>query len=122
MSRRRTDKIAYWILAVILAMAFLQSGLPKIDPDPGMVERFEAWGYSAGFCRVIGVLEVLGGLLVLVPAVAFYGAAVLAVVMAGAIWTHLASGIGSWTFAAQYLLLAVAYGLLRLRDRRPGRH
>ncbi len=121
-SRRRADKIAYWILAAMLALTFITSGWPKINPDPAMVERFADWGYGAGFSRLIGVLEMLGGLLILVPRLATYGAAIVAVVMLGAAYTHLATGIGSPAAAVQYALVAAAFGLFRLRDRwMPGR-
>jgi len=116
-SRRRSDKIAYWILAVLLTLTFVPGGWPKINPDAAMIGRFADWGYGVWFCRLIGVLEVLGGLLVLVPRLASFGAAVLSIVMAGAIYTHLSTGIGTPGAAIQYLLLGVAFGLLMLRDR-----
>lgn len=115
-SRRRPEKVAYWILAIVLTMSFVPGGWPKINPDAEMIERFANWGYSEGFCRLIGVLEVLGGLLVLVPRFATYGAAVLSTVMLGAIYTHLSTGIGSPATAIQYLLVALPFGLLRFRD------
>ena len=120
-SRRRPEQIAYWIFALVLAATFIPGGWAKINPNEAMIERFAAWGYSEGFCRLIGLLELLGGVLALVPRFASYGAGVLGVVMLGAIYTHVSTDIGSPSTAIQYLLVSVGYALLRYRDRwKPG--
>lgn len=78
-----------------------------------MFARFAAWGYSAWFVYVIGVVEVGGGLLVLHPRTAFFGGALIAIDMIGAILTHLFTGIGSPLFALIYLILAIGLACLR---------
>ena len=115
-------RLAPWVLAVVLGLSFLGSGLPKISPSEGMIARFEAWGYPPMFVVVIGLVETVGGLMVLVPRLAVYGAAVLAVDMIGAVYTHVSTGIGSPTPALVYLVLCVVLGWLRQPDRyaRPG--
>ena len=55
---------------------------PRLD-DHG-IARF---GYSAGFCMLIGVLEIAGGDALLVRSVARYGVLLLLAIMAGATWT-----------------------------------
>lgn len=108
--------IVGWILSLLLAASFLSGGYPKLDPNAAMVERFEAWGYSAGFARLTGVLEMLGGLLVLIPGLAAYGAVILCMVMIGAVYTHLSTGIGSPAFALVYLVMAALLLWLRRAD------
>ena len=51
-------------------------------------------GLSELFPFAIGSLELLGGILLLIPRVAKYGASVLGIVMVGAAYTHLANGEG----------------------------
>ena len=79
--------------------------------------RFANWGYASWFVTVIGVLETLGGVLVLVPRLASYGAAVIAVVMVGAAYTHATTGIGSPTGALILIVLAGILAWLRWPDR-----
>jgi len=107
---RRARRIGEWVVVAVLSLSFIASGLPKIVPGPGMVRRFEAWGYSGQFATGIGILESLGGLLVLFPRTRRLGAALIALDMAGAVVTHLRTGIGSPTMAFAYLALALLLG------------
>ncbi|MCG8506977.1 MAG: DoxX family protein [Sphingomonadales bacterium] len=104
---------ATWTISVLLGLSFLAAGWPKVLPNDNMVARFENWGYTAEFASLIGVLEILAGLLVLVPRTALYGAMLIGVLMTGAIYTHLSTAIGSPLFAIIYALMAVALGILR---------
>ncbi len=62
--------IVLWVLQVFVALAFIGAGFPKVlqpieklKPFMGYVEDF-----SPGIVRLIGVLEVLGGLGLILPA------------------------------------------------------
>lgn len=96
-----------WALAVVLGLSFLASGYPKVIVSTAWVSRFAAWGYPAWFVPVIGVLEMGGAALVLVPRTSVYGALAIGAVMLGATFTHLRTGIGSPTVALTYLALVV---------------
>lgn len=117
---QKTKNVLAWVLAVLLGLNFVMSGYPKILPNDNMIRRFENWGYSESFAILIGILEMLGGLLVFIPKTAFYGALLLSVVMVGAIATHLLTGIGGPGFAIISLLIAVAVGGLRFGERVKG--
>jgi len=99
-------RIAEWSTVAILSLSFVASGIPKIAPGPGMVRRFEAWGYSSGFATGIGLLEALAGVLILVPKTRRLGAGLIAIDMVGAVYTHFRTGIGSPVIAFAYLVLA----------------
>lgn len=86
-SRRTWRKAAVPLLAALLGVAFLASGGMKLV-DVG-AEGFARFGYPAWFFYVVGLMETVGGLLVLVPATRHYGAALICCVMTGAIVTHL---------------------------------
>ena len=105
-------KILVWVLQILLGALFLVSALPKVTSNPGVIQMFRDFGYPDRFYMVIGVVELLGAILLLIPAVAAYGASALAAVMLGAAATHLVNdeprrvGLTLVLFA---LLLIVGY-------------
>ena len=118
-SHSKVAVAAVWTIAVLVGLSFVASGIPKINPGVGMIDRFEAWGYSAGFATAIGWVEVLGGLLVIFPKSRVWGAGLLSVNMIGAIVTHVRSGIGSPATAIVYLVLCITLLGASLRVGRP---
>lgn len=109
--------IVIWIISILLTALFVMVGSRKlINPAP-MGQAFVQWGYPAWFAMVIGLVEVGGGLLLLVPRVATYAAGALAVVMAGATVTHLkTTGEAPRAILPIVLLtLSVIVGLARWR-------
>ncbi len=116
MARLDAKGAALWVVGLLLGLFYLMSAWPKLQGAEPMVERFSAWGYSAGFLRFIGALEALGGLLLLVPKLAAWGALILIVVMAGAVYTHLTSGIGSPLIAIVCLVVLAVVAWLRRRQ------
>jgi uncharacterized membrane protein YphA (DoxX/SURF4 family) len=85
---------AVWALAIFLAVAFVAVGVSKLAGGSAMrwTGRFEHWGYPAYAQYVIGVLEVLGGLGVLIPRSRRAAAALLVALMVGALCTHAVHG------------------------------
>ncbi len=97
---RSLARIAVWGATLLLVALFVSSAVPKLAPSDAMTARFAAWGLPSWLVPVVGVAEGLGGLLLLPPSTALYGALLLGLVMIGAVATHLLSGIGSPAFAA----------------------
>jgi uncharacterized membrane protein YphA (DoxX/SURF4 family) len=83
--------VGLWIVSAVVAAAFVFFGSGKLMGSEMYVQGFEKWGYPLWFMYLIGALEVVGGIALLVPRIASYGALALAVVMLGATFTHLAS-------------------------------
>ena len=83
-------RAALWTCAIFLAVAFVFAGMSKLagPPAEGWTERFVQWGYPANARYVIGVLEVLGGVGVLIARWRRAAAATLVVLMIGALGTH----------------------------------
>src|SRR4051794_16619752 len=89
LQRSRTSVAILWTLQVLSAGMFLMAGTMKLSGNPMMVQMFGVLGLGQWFRYFTGGLEVVGAVLLLIPAVAAYGAAALAATMVGAIVTHL---------------------------------
>lgn len=87
-------RAAVWTVAIFLAVVFVLVGISKLEGASAVrwTERFVQWGYPAKAQYVIGVLEILGGIGVLVPRWRRAAAAILVAVMVGAVGTHALNG------------------------------
>ena len=83
-------RAAVWACAILLAVGFVSVGISKLEGPSAVrwTERFVDWGYPANAQYVIGMLEILGGLGVLIPKWRRAAAATLVVLMIGALGTH----------------------------------
>ncbi len=91
-ARRTPLAIALWVLTVLLALFFTMMGMPKVLGQGGWATRFTAWGYPPWFVVVVGVAELGGALMLFVPQLATLGGFLLALIMLGAVATHLVHG------------------------------
>ena len=94
MVHRKTRNVFVWILSILLALAFLLAGLPKVLAVTAWTKKFAHWGYPRWSLTVVGLLEVSGAILLLIPRFAIYGVGILITVMLGAVYTHVANGEG----------------------------
>jgi putative oxidoreductase len=87
-------RIAVWAGAIVLAVAFVSVGVSKLGGASAMrwTERFEHWGYPANAQFVVGVLEILGGVGVLIPQWRRAASLTLGALMVGALCTHVVNG------------------------------
>lgn len=58
----RASNSALWLVQILVAVAFLGVGIPKLLGDPGMVATFEKVGVGQWLRYLIGSLEVLGAI------------------------------------------------------------
>jgi len=84
---RTAGTVALWTVQVLAAAAFVAIGIAKFA-SPVWARNFARWGYPDGFYLVIGALEVGGAILLLVPKLSSYAAALLGAIMVGAAATH----------------------------------
>ncbi len=87
----RLRSAAVWAGAIFLAVVFVAVGLSKLGGASAIrwSERFGHWGYPAHTAYVVGVLEILGGVGVLIPRWRRAASLILGVLMTGALGTHL---------------------------------
>lgn len=88
------------ISSYILALIFFASGGAKLLSLPFEVEAFVRWGYPITFMYFTGIVEVSGAVGLLITRLSSLASLCLAVLMLGAIGTHLAH--------KEWLMLAVA--------------
>ena len=84
-------------LPIALGVVMIGAGIVNFVGPRSVRESFVRWGYPAGFHRVTGALEVVAGLLLLVPATWWAGAIGSSVILLAAAatlircreWSHL---------------------------------
>ncbi len=85
----RNTTIVLWILRVLMAALFLFAAFAKLTGQPRMVEGFALLPVGQWFRYVVGLLELVGGIAVLVPVVSGLGAVLLLVVDVGAFFAQI---------------------------------
>ena len=119
-------KYVLWVLQVLLGLAFVAAGFPKLIQPYAELAQQLAWvsDVPEGFVRFIGVAEVLGGLGLILPAatrilpwLTSVAAAGLALDMLLATLFHLVrgeGGVGVVPLLLGLLAALVAYGRWRV--------
>ncbi|WP_421276955.1 DoxX family protein [Aeromonas veronii] len=91
-------------LNIILSLIFLISGGAKLSCLTFEVAAFEKWGYALWFMYLIGTIEVVGGLGLLVNRLSALTAVTLALMMTGAVITHMNHAEGGMLVASSIIL------------------
>jgi putative oxidoreductase len=105
--------ITLWILSGLVALAFIGAGGGKLAGAAAMVAVFDKVGLGQWFRYFTGFLEVAAGIGLLISRYAFYSAVLLAIVMVGAIITHVTVLGGSFAPALVLLVLSGIIAYLR---------
>jgi uncharacterized membrane protein YphA (DoxX/SURF4 family) len=111
--RQRVRKVLGWVLAILLGLEFLAAGALKLSGNPAMVDMFNVVGLGQWFRYFTGVLEIIGGVGILIPRFSRPAALLLAVIMLGAViaqLTRIHQGAG---IPAVMLLLALVVARIR---------
>jgi len=116
---RRLDA-AMWMLRIALALVFIVVGFVKIPGSihPMWVRLFDRIGFGQWFRYVTALVEIVGGMLMLVPSATLVSALLLASAMVGALLVHIfVIGMGVQTIVVLTLLSGVtAVSLYRRSD------
>jgi uncharacterized membrane protein YphA (DoxX/SURF4 family) len=92
----RSKTIILWTLRVLTAALFLFASFMKLTGQPMMVAEFNVIGFGQWFLYFTGVLELIGGVAILLPSVSVFGAMLLLAVDVGAMVTQIAILHGDW--------------------------
>jgi uncharacterized membrane protein YphA (DoxX/SURF4 family) len=85
------DKLFAIGLPIALGVVMIAAGAVNFAGPKSVRASFVRWGYPAGFFRVSGGLEAIGGLLLLVPATSWAGAIGSVVILVAAVMTLIRS-------------------------------
>ena len=108
MALKKWQTAGLWVLQLLLTFIFVNVGRIKLFGGEGSASAFRAWGYPEHFYLLVGAAEGLGGLALLHPRTAGYGAGALMVVMVGATVHHLRRGEWDRALMTTLLLLLLA--------------
>lgn len=87
--------ILSWILRIGLAAGFLVMGaIPKLTSDPMAIALFEKLGADPAGRYAVGLAEAAAAILLLIPKTAVFGGLFGAVIMLGALGTHILGPLG----------------------------
>ncbi len=118
--------ILTWVLQFLLAIAFIGAGLMKLStPKDRLVERMEwARGVTPRGIKLIGIVELLGGVGLVLPALTgvlpwltTLAAIGLAIAMGAAIYTHIRLREAAQALPAAVLLLLLLVTIAGLASR-----
>jgi uncharacterized membrane protein YphA (DoxX/SURF4 family) len=105
---QKTTRIIDWLFRIAITVILLQTLYFKFTGHPESVALFSKLGVEPWGRIGTGVIELIAGILILVPATALIGAALSLGLMAGAIASHLfVIGIESANDGGQLFMLAI---------------
>jgi uncharacterized membrane protein YphA (DoxX/SURF4 family) len=109
--KTQSMNIVVWVLRVLVAALFLFAAVMKLSGQPMMVQEFDTVGLGQWFRYFTGVLEFIGAIATLVPAISPLGAVLLLAVDAGAFVAQIAVIHMDWihTIVIGIVILALIY-------------
>lgn len=110
--RRRVGGVA---LRGLLTVVFLVAGGMKFAAVPFEVAGFARFGYPLWFMYVVGALQLLGAVLLWTRGCVALGAGLLAVLMVGAVGSHLLAGDPALMPLPAFVLLILLSGVAYAR-------
>jgi uncharacterized membrane protein YphA (DoxX/SURF4 family) len=116
----KAAKMAGWAVLAVTALFFLNAGIQKLAGEEQMAGTFRLLGLPDGVRLAIGALEMILGILLIVPRTTLPAAAGLCVLMTGAVGAELALGNG-WHALLPGQWLAVSAGIAAVKWRRAKR-
>jgi putative oxidoreductase len=96
-------------VSVVLAAIYGFTGVAKLLGMSFMRERFQSWDYPDVLLYGVGMLEVLGAIALMIPRIASVAAVGLAMLMLGAVYTHLFRGLPPLALVPIAMLGALAF-------------
>jgi hypothetical protein len=99
--------VAINVGSILLASTLIGLGVVELF-NPAALGACAAWGYPERFRVLVAAVEICGGLLSLVPRVAWYSSALLGIFLAASISMHLWTGTWQMLLPAGALFAGVA--------------
>jgi putative oxidoreductase len=119
--RRRAVAASLWGATVVAGLGIGLAGAAKVATRVWQ-PLFAGWGYPPWLVGVVGMLEIVGGVCLFVPRLAFYSALSLTVIMIAAFATlrlHPGGALGWGATPLVYALVLSAIAAGRWKNRYP---
>ena len=117
--QRSRSRTLVWLARLFLALVFVYAGASKLSDEGMWVRLFERIGIGQWFRCVTAIVEIVGGVLMVLPRATPVAALLTSSAMVGALIVHATvTGFGPQTVAVSVLLtlvLSVAASHLRAR-------
>ncbi|MCK5424190.1 MAG: DoxX family protein [Emcibacter sp.] len=117
MNADKLIEVILWVLCLVLAMVFFYNGASKILGFSYQVAQFEALGISVSMLIAVGVVECLGGLMLITPRLTVAGATILGLIMLTSATLHLSHGNYTSSFRA-VVIVVLLMGISYFRSKR----
>ena len=104
-------RVGGMVLRGLLTVVFLVAAGMKFAAVPFEVEGFTRFGYPLWFMYVVGALQLLGAVLLWIRGCVGLGAGLLAVLMVGAVGSHLLAGDPALMPLPAFVLLILLGGV-----------
>lgn len=105
-------KLFSWLAQIVVAVILIQSLYFKFTGQPISKELFSMLGVEPWGRILTGVLELVAGILILIPATIIYGAILSLIIISGAIVSHLfVIGISFGGDSSLFLLAVLVFVL-----------
>lgn len=110
-------KTAHTVITLLLALAFLISGLSKASASDAGLSGTRDLGFPDGPARIVGIFETLAALSLIIgfafdnPTLEQYGYVAIIATMAGAIFFHFRANKMRTAFPAMLLLILATIGI-----------
>jgi hypothetical protein len=105
MAQKKGMTIAGWILTGLLGLFFCVLPIMTLINPKDAQEGFEKMGYPGDVLKLLCIVEIVCGLLYVLPWTTIFGAVLLTGYLGGAVATHVRVGDGNW-------FIAVIFGVL----------
>ncbi|HWZ23172.1 MAG TPA: DoxX family protein, partial [Cytophagaceae bacterium] len=79
----------FWALLLAFILPTYYFGYTKLVGKKNKTESFTRWNYPIWFMKLLGLAEIIAGICLLFSSTKYFGMILLAIVLAGAIVTHL---------------------------------
>lgn len=122
MVKTEIKKINWKQIGLYAALGFMTlvmgfSGVGKLVSMQEWLIEWDKYGYPLWFMYMIGALQVVGSIMLWIPKTRFWGAALFAVIMVGAAFTHI--NIGEYIEISQNIVLLALAAVVMWANRNP---
>ncbi len=105
-----------WGITIVLALMFIGAGFSKVTASEEMVQAFSLFGLPDWFRIAVGCIEIIGGILLILPFMTGCAAFGLSIIMIGAVSCHVMFTPLSQGIPAMTMIMLLSYVFLTRKN------